>query len=95
MLGLELLPLQLHLDQDQGFFLKVFSSCLLAAGGSLYQSLQGQQQNGFLHVAFGPLFHVGSPFDHCFQRKLLSELMLKPWCLMKVKLDFVNLELET
>ena len=53
----------------------------LAAGWSLYQSLQSQQQNGLLHVAFV------SPFDHFFQRKLLSELLFIPWCLIKLKLD--------
>ena len=89
MLGLELLHLQLYLGQDQAFFLQVSSSYLLATEGIPYQNLQGQLQTGFLHVAFGPLSHVGFPFVMGFQRKLLFWRQLIPLCLWKFKIDFV------
>ena len=70
MLGLELLLLQVHLGQDQEFFLQASSGCLQAVEGSLFQSLQGLQWTISLQVAFGPWLHVGSPSGQGFQRKL-------------------------
>ena len=61
---------------------------ILLVEGSLCHNQQGQQQIEFLHVEIGPLFHEGCPFSHYFQRKLLSGLLLIPWCLIGAKLNY-------
>ena len=82
MLVLGLLLLQVHLGQDQEFFIQASSSCLQAVEGTLFQNLENLQWIGSLHVAFGPWLHVGSPFGLGFQRKLWFVLQLIPVILL-------------
>ena len=65
-------------------FLKLSATCRRE---SLLKSARSAT-DGFLHVAIGPLFHEGCPFGHYFQRKLLSELLSIPWCLMGAKHNY-------